>query len=355
MLLDVGILLLLLLNPGVTDFGYAGIITLTLGTLGIEIQLFDLDLILLNSVDQILLSLPFGCEILLTVTQIGKLLFNLLHLRLVTLALDSLPLYLFLSYKTGYLVKSLRYRIDFKTQLGCSLVNKIDSLVREETIGDVTFRQSDRCYDSLVTDTYLVVVLVTLLKSAQDSDSSRLIRLIHHHFLETAFESLVLFKILLVLIKSRRTDGAQLTAGERGLENIGGIHGTLTLTGTHKSVDLVDKEDDFTIGSGHFIDDSLQTLLKLAFILCTGNKGTHVKRVYLLAAQILGHVTAHNPLCKPLGDSGLAGARLTDEHRVVLRASRKDLEHSAYLVITTDDRIELTFAGTFIQVNGIFG
>ena len=120
-------------------------------------------------------------------------------------------------------------------------------------------------------------------------------------------------------------------------------------------MDLVNKEDDFTIGSGHFIDDSLQTLLKLAFILCTGNKGTHVKRVYLLAAQILGHVTAHNPLCKPLGDSGLAGARLTDEHRVVLRASRKDLEHSAYLVITTDDRIELTFAGTFIQVNGIFG
>ena len=119
-------------------------------------------------------------------------------------------------------------------------------------------------------------------------------------------------------------------------------------------MDLVDKQDNLAIGTRHFIDDSLETLLKLAFILCTGHKGPHIKRIYLLAAQILGHVAAYDPLCEPLGDGGLACTGLTDEHGVVFRTSRKNLEHTADLIVTADDGIELSFAGTFIKVDGIF-
>ena len=53
---------------------------------------------------------------------------------------------------------------------------------------------------------------------------------------------------------------------------------------------------------------------------------------------------------RPFDDRRLADAGLADQHRVVLRAPRQDLDHAADLVVAADHRIELAVLGGLGQV-----
>ena len=50
-------------------------------------------------------------------------------------------------------------------------------------------------------------------------------------------------------------------------------------------------------------------------------------------------------LCEAFGDRRLADAGFADERRVVLRATRENLNHALDFVRTADDRIEFVVAG----------
>ena len=199
-----------------------------------------------------------------------------------------------------------------------------------------------------------MVVLVALLQSSQDGDGRKLVGLIHHHRLEASLQGLVLLEVLLVFVERRGTDGTQFAAGQRRLQDVGGIHGTLATAGTYQRVNLVDEEDDLAFGLRHFLHDALQSFLKLAFILRTGQQRTHVEREELLVLQVLRHVTAHDALGQTFHDGGLTRARFTDEDRVVLRTARQNLQHASYLVVTAYHWVELAFAGIVDEVLGIF-
>ena len=90
-------------------------------------------------------------------------------------------------------------------------------------------------------------------------------------------------------------------------ENVGRIHGTFALTGTHESVDFVDEEDDATLGCGHFVDHALEALFKFALVLGTGHERTHVEREDALVAQVLRHVAASDALCQTFDDGSFTG------------------------------------------------
>ena len=53
---------------------------------------------------------------------------------------------------------------------------------------------------------------------------------------------------------------------------------------------------------------------------------------------------------KPLDDRGLADAGLAQEHRVVLGASRQDLNDALNFILPADNRIELALASQLRQV-----
>src|SRR6185312_17291566 len=66
-----------------------------------------------------------------------------------------------------------------------------------------------------------------------------------------------------------------------------------------------------------------------------------------------GHVAAHDAPGEPLDDGGFADARLADEHGVVFRAARKDLNHAADLFVASDHRIELALARQLGEVAAV--
>ena len=116
---------------------------------------------------------------------------------------------------------------------------------------------------------------------------------------------------------------------------------------------FVDEEDDFAVALCHFVDDGFESLLKLSLIFGTCHEGTHVKRENLLGAEVFGNVTTYYSLGKSLGDGGLTGTRFAYEHRVVFGASAKNLEHAAYLLVTSDYGVEFARAGAFVEVDGV--
>ena len=57
------------------------------------------------------------------------------------------------------------------------------------------------------------------------------------------------------------------------------------------------------------------------------------------------HQPGDDALGEPFGNGGLANARLPNEDRVVLGATRKDLNDPLYLLLPPDDRVKLTLSG----------
>ena len=97
-------------------------------------------------------------------------------------------------------------------------------------------------------------------------------------------------------------------------------------------------------------EHGLQPLLELAAVLRAGEQRADVERPDAPVLQPLGHVAGDDALREPLDDRGLADARLADQHRVVLRAAREDLDHAADLLVAADHRVELALLGRLGQV-----
>ena len=74
------------------------------------------------------------------------------------------------------------------------------------------------------------------------------------------------------------------------------------------------------------VEHRLEALLELAPVLRAGDERAHVEREDRPVAQALGHVAAHDALGEALDDRGLADAGVADQHRVVLRLAREDLD-----------------------------
>ena len=77
---------------------------------------------------------------------------------------------------------------------------------------------------------------------------------------------------------------------------------------------------------GYLLEDRLQPLLELAPVLRAGHHRAKVEREQALSSQAFRHVALDDAAGQPLDDGRLAHARLADQHGVVLRAPRKDLD-----------------------------
>ena len=104
----------------------------------------------------------------------------------------------------------------------------------------------------------------------------------------------------------------------------------------------------------HFLEHRFEALFELAAELRAGDQRAHVERDHALVLQAFGHVAAHDAAGQAFHDGGLADARLADQHRIVLGAARKHLDHAADLFVAADHRIELALRGELRQIAAVF-
>ena len=338
----------------VTNLGYTSVVALAFSTVGFELQLFYFFLVFLNLVYQCLFALPFSLVRCILFLQVGYLFVELRQLGFIFFALDGLAFYLKLFKLTFYFIHLFWQWVALHTQLGGCLIHQVDGFIRQVTIGDVTVAQFYRSDDGFVFDTHLMVVLVTLLQSSQDRDRTCRIRFINHNGLESTFQSFILFEILLIFIECSSTDASQFATSQCRFQDVGGIHCAFAFTCTYKCMNFIDEKDDVTIRLGDFVYDWFQTFLKLAFILGTGYKRTHVERIKLFVLQVFWNIATQYTLCQSFYDSGFTCTRFTYQDRVVLGTTTQYLQYTTNFFITTNYWVELTVAGSVYQVHCIF-
>src|SRR5690606_13749469 len=143
----------------------------------------------------------------------------------------------------------------------------------------------------------------------------------NYYALKSSFECFIFFKIFLILVEGCCTYCAQLSPCEGGLENISSIHCTFSATCADERVNLVDKENDLTIASAHFLYNGFKSLFKFTFVFRTGNEESHIKRINSFGAQIVRHVAIYNPVCNSFSDGGLTHTGFTYQQWVILCSS----------------------------------
>ncbi|OIQ74079.1 hypothetical protein GALL_442780 [mine drainage metagenome] len=193
------------------------------------------------------------------------------------------------------------------------------------------------------------MVLIPIPKSGQNLNSVRNRRLFDVDWLESTLESGIFLKVLPVFVKGRGTDRLKFAAGKHWFEDACSIDGTFGGTCSDESVDLVDEQNDVA-SSADLFQDLLQALFEITAVTATGNERAKIEGVDLLVFESLRDFAFDDCLCKTFYNSSFPNARLTDQDRIVLRATRENLHDAFDFFLASNNWIEFSFAGSLGEV-----
>ena len=274
----------------VLDARDGGEIALAARRLHVELHLLELFANRGRALQRSLLALPDFLEIRIFLLESAQRFLQrgeALLRGLVLLSLERLLLDLELDDASLETVQHFGLGVDLHADARTGLVDQVDRLVGQLAIGDVAMRQRGRGHDGRIGDLDLVVHFVALLQAAKNRDGVFHRRLVHQHFLEAALERGVLLDVLAVFVERGGAHAMQLTARERGLEHVAGIHGAFGLAGADHGVQLVDEQDDLAFLLGEIVEHALEALFELAAELGAGDQRAHVERENAFALEAL--------------------------------------------------------------------
>ena len=190
------------------------------GRFNIAVDLLDAFAQLLHAADCVLLVFPFGFHGVERFALFGQFLLQLRQTRLgklVVLVLERCFLNLHLDDLAVDDVQLGRHRVHFRADHGAGLVNEVNGLVRQETVGDIAVRERCGGNDCIVCDLDAMEDLIAGFQTTQDGDGILHRRLLHQNGLEPALKRGVLFDILAVFVQRGCADAVQLAAREHRL------------------------------------------------------------------------------------------------------------------------------------------
>ena len=230
------------------------------------------------------------------------------------------------------------------TSRGARLVDEVDGLVGEESIGDVSAGYLNRRDQGVVGDLAHVMSLVALAEAEEDLDGVLLARLLDHHGLETALERGILLDVLAVLVHRGGADELELATRQGGLEHVADVHAAAAAlthgAGADERVNLVDHEHDVLLVL-NLLDEAGDPRLELAALLRARHEQADVQGQHALLAEELRDVTGDDSQREALRDGRLSDAGFAEEDRVVLGAPGENLNHALNLLVPADDRVDL--------------
>ena len=252
------------------------------------------------------------------------------------------------------LVDFARHAFEFHRQAAGGFVDQVDGFVGQEAVGDVALRKLGGGDEGGVFDFHVVMRFVARFQAAEDGDGVVDRWLADVDRLEAAFEGGIFFDVLAVFVERGRADAAELAAGQRRLEQVGGVGGPFGRAGADHGVQFVDEQNDAAFGDLHFAEDGFQAVFEFAAVFRAGDQRAEIERDDALVFQAVGHVALHDPQREAFGDGGFADAGLADEDGIVFRAAGEDLDDAADFLIAADDRIELALPGAIDQIDAVF-
>ncbi len=198
-----------------------------------------------------------------------------------------------------------------------------------------------------------MVPLVIGFQAAQDLDRILDRRLVDVDLLEAADQRAILLEVIAIFLVRGRADAADVAAGERGLQQVGRVHGAAAGgAGADHGVDLVDEQDR----AGQRLElgqHGLQPLLEIAAIARAGQQRAHVECEDGGVLEDFRHFVLDDAAGQALRDRGLADAGIADIKRVVLLPPAQDLDGAVDLHLAADQRVDLAVLGLLVEVDAV--
>jgi hypothetical protein len=175
------------------------------------------------------------------------------------------------------LVQLDRLALDLHLQLAGSLVDEIDSLVGEESGGDIPVGKDRRSDQSLVLYPHAMMHFIPFLESTKNGYGVLDAWFLRKNRLESSLQGLVGLDVLAILIQCGGSDRPKFAPRKRRFQQVGGIGRSFGCPCSHKGMQLVDKQYDLALRSDDFVDHGLQSFLELAPELCPGDQGPQIQ------------------------------------------------------------------------------
>ena len=118
-------------------------------------------------------------------------------------------------------------------------------------------------------------------------------------------------------------------------------------------MELIDKSNYLTVTTFDLVKDCLQTFFKFTAVLCPSNHCAHIERNQGFPNERSGDIPFDNTARQTFHDGRFSHPWFADQNRVVLGATRKNLDSSTHFLITTDYRVDLAFAGQRGEVKAV--
>ena len=117
-------------------------------------------------------------------------------------------------------------------------------------------------------------------------------------------------------------------------------------------MNLVDEQNRVVLGVKRG-DDRLDALLEVTAVARAGQQRPHVERIDHRVGEHLGHLGLDDAARQPLGDGGLADARVADIQRVVLGAPAQHLDGALDLGLASHQGVDGALGGLAVEVDAI--
>ncbi len=233
-------------------------------------------------------------------------------------------------------------RINLHAQSGRSLVNQIDCLVRQKSVGDVPLRKHRGRHDRRILDAHAMMNFVAFLQPAKNGNRIFNGGLANLHGLEAPLERGILLDVFAIFVDGGRTDRAQFAPRQWWLQHVRRVHRTFRRSRAHQRMQFVDEQNDLPVGFAHFLQHGLQSVLEFAAVFRSGHQRSKIERHNALRLQHFRHIAGHNSLRQSFHNRSFSHSRFANQHRIVLRAPRQNLHHAADFFVAPNHGIELS-------------
>src|SRR6266446_5072817 len=200
------------------------------------------------------------------------------------------------------------------------LVDQVDGLIRQKTVGNIAIRMRDGKIDGFVGVGDGVEFFVALFYAEKNFYGVGFVWRRNFHSLEAALERPVLFDRLAVFSGRGCADALNLAARQGRLEDVGGVKRAFRRSRAYERVEFVD-EDDGVLRLHQLFHYGLEPLFKLSAILGAGYDQRKIESKDAFVGEEGRNFAVRDALGQTFYDGGLAYARLADEDRIILRAA----------------------------------
>ncbi len=220
-------------------------------------------------------------------------------------------------------------------------VEEADGLVRQLPRRNVAMRQIDGGDDGRIGNPHAVMLLHWSKQPAQHHAAGFDIGFVDLDGLKAPSERRIFLDILAVFGPGGRGDGAQRAAGERRLEEIGGVTRAGGAACADQGVGFVDEEDDRARRALNLVDHRAQPLFEFALHRGAGLHQADIERAEPDILEWRRNIARCDTLGKAFDHRGLADAGFAGQDRVVLPPAHQDVDQLADLVVAAEDRVHL--------------